>query len=223
MNDNGPTIQECSCAALLGTRGSWWAEAAAGPFGPRFQIERRKLSSRCSTVQSTANCVAAMPWRFESMMWRRIASRWRPVRFELTEQTRQASDDYLHQSVRKAEDFLFEGPGNSDCGLTTCQYARLVGEWISSIGLDRLKFGTHSLRRTSDLPPNRQSACCPTSARTHEDRAQRPLPGKAVVLRPSAKKEERTAGILQLAADLLQRASRQDRAKSRLATNSRLT
>ena len=28
------------------------------------------------------------------------------------------------------------------------QYARLVGEWIASIGLDRLKFGTHSLRRT---------------------------------------------------------------------------
>jgi integrase len=33
-------------------------------------------------------------------------------------------------------------------GLTTRQYARLVGQWITSIGLDRLKFGTHSLRRT---------------------------------------------------------------------------
>jgi hypothetical protein len=212
MNDNGPSIQECSCAALLGTRGSWWGRSRRWSIRTKVQIERRKLSSRCSTVQSTANCV-----------WRRIASRWRPVRFELTEQTHQASDDYLHQSVRKAEDFLFEGPGNSGRGLTTCQYARLVGEWIFSIGLDRLKFGTHSLRRTSDLPPNRQSACCPTSARTHEDRAQRPLPGKAGVLRPPAKKEERTAGILQLAADLLQRASRQDRAKSRHATNSRLT
>ena len=32
--------------------------------------------------------------------------------------------------------------------MTTRQYARLVGEWIASIGLDPLKFATHSLRRT---------------------------------------------------------------------------
>jgi len=30
----------------------------------------------------------------------------------------------------------------------TRQYARLVYEWIASIGLDPLQFGTHSLRRT---------------------------------------------------------------------------
>jgi hypothetical protein len=32
--------------------------------------------------------------------------------------------------------------------MTTRQYARLVSEWIASIGLDPLLFGTHSLRRT---------------------------------------------------------------------------
>jgi integrase len=32
--------------------------------------------------------------------------------------------------------------------LTTRQYARLVGEWVSGIGLDRLKYATHSMRRT---------------------------------------------------------------------------
>ena len=32
--------------------------------------------------------------------------------------------------------------------MTTRQYARLVTEWISSIGLDPSLFGTHSLRRT---------------------------------------------------------------------------
>jgi integrase len=36
----------------------------------------------------------------------------------------------------------------SNHGLTTRQYARLVGQWVASIGLDPLKFGTHSLRRT---------------------------------------------------------------------------
>ena len=75
----------------------------------------------------------------------------RPVRFELTEQTRQALDDHLRQSGRKAGDFLFAGRGPGDRGLTTRQYARLVGDWVASIGLDRLKFGTHSLRRTNRL------------------------------------------------------------------------
>jgi integrase len=71
----------------------------------------------------------------------------RPVRFELTEQTRQAIDEYLRLTGRKPSEFLFAGHGPG-AGLTTRQYARLVGQWISSIGLDPLKFGTHSLRRT---------------------------------------------------------------------------
>src|SRR5216684_5578803 len=33
-------------------------------------------------------------------------------------------------------------------GMTTRQYARLVSDWIGSIGLDPRLFGTHSLRRT---------------------------------------------------------------------------
>jgi integrase len=72
----------------------------------------------------------------------------RPVRFELTEQTRLAIDDYLRISRRKPGEFLFGGRGGDRHGLTTRQYARLVGQWVASIGLDPLKFGTHSLRRT---------------------------------------------------------------------------
>jgi integrase len=72
----------------------------------------------------------------------------RPVRFELTDQTRMAIDDYLRLTGRRAGQFLFAGRGGSDRGLTTRQYARLVREWVVSIGLDPAKFGTHSLRRT---------------------------------------------------------------------------
>jgi integrase len=71
----------------------------------------------------------------------------RPVRFELTDQTRQAIDEYLHATQRKAGEFLFAGRGGRG-GLTTRQYARLVAEWIAGINLDPRKFGTHSLRRT---------------------------------------------------------------------------
>ena len=72
----------------------------------------------------------------------------RPVRFELTDQTRMAIDDYLRLTGRKADQFLFAGRGDGGRGLTTRQYARLVQEWVASIGLDPAMFGTHSLRRT---------------------------------------------------------------------------
>jgi integrase len=71
-----------------------------------------------------------------------------PVRFELTEQTRQAIDDYLGVAGRKTGEFLFPSRRNSDRCMTTRHYARLVSRWIASIGLDAERFGTHSLRRT---------------------------------------------------------------------------
>ena len=72
----------------------------------------------------------------------------RPVQFEITDQARKAIDEYLRLTGRQPGQYLFAGRGGAERGLTTRQYARLVGEWIASIGLDPLKFGTHSLRRT---------------------------------------------------------------------------
>jgi integrase len=72
----------------------------------------------------------------------------RPVKFELTDQTREAVDDYLRAAGKKAGEFLFARSGRSDRGMTTRQYARLVSRWVGSIGLDAKLFGTHSLRRT---------------------------------------------------------------------------
>ena len=71
-----------------------------------------------------------------------------PVKFELTEQTRQAVDDYLKAARKKPGDFLFTGRSGPRRCISTRQYARLVSEWIASIGLDPTLFGTHSLRRT---------------------------------------------------------------------------
>jgi integrase len=72
----------------------------------------------------------------------------RPVRFELTEQTRQAVDDYIRAAGKKPGEFLFTARRGQERGMTTRQYARLLSEWIASIGLDPHLFGTHSLRRT---------------------------------------------------------------------------
>jgi len=71
-----------------------------------------------------------------------------PVRFELTEQTRQSVDDYLRYAVKRSGEFMFADRRRSEKSITTRQYARLVSEWIASIGLDPHLFGTHSLRRT---------------------------------------------------------------------------
>jgi integrase len=71
----------------------------------------------------------------------------RPVRFELTEQTRQTIDEYLATADKKPGEYLFKGhrPGES---MTTRQYARLLADWLVGIGLDPHVYGTHSLRRT---------------------------------------------------------------------------
>jgi len=71
----------------------------------------------------------------------------RPVRFELTEQTRQAVDDYLKVSRKKPGEFLFTSP-KSGRSMTPRQYGRLVSDWLIGIGLDPHLYGTHSLRRT---------------------------------------------------------------------------
>lgn len=71
-----------------------------------------------------------------------------PVKFELTEQTRQAVDDYLTAARKKPGEPLFTGRGDAGQCMTTRQYARLVSEWVAAIGLDPRFFGTHSLRRT---------------------------------------------------------------------------
>jgi integrase len=69
--------------------------------------------------------------------------------------------------------FLFAGRGEPSRGLTTRQYARLVGEWIASIGLDPLKFNTHSLRRTKATLIYRRTGNLRAFCWTHQDRERR--------------------------------------------------
>ena len=71
----------------------------------------------------------------------------RPVRFELTEQTRQALDEYIAAVGKKPGEYLFNGRRHGQ-SMTTRQYARLLSEWLVAIGLDPHVYGTHSLRRT---------------------------------------------------------------------------
>ena len=62
----------------------------------------------------------------------------RPVRFEITEQTRQAVDDYLRVANRKRGEFLFAAQHQPERALSTRQYARL---WNAPLTVDRLQVG----------------------------------------------------------------------------------
>jgi integrase len=79
-----------------------------------------------------------------------------PVRFELTEQTRQAVDDFISATAKQPCDFMFAVRRSPERSISTRQYARLVSAWIASIGLDPHHFGTHSLRRTKATLISRQ-------------------------------------------------------------------
>ena len=45
-------------------------------------------------------------------------------------------------------EFLWPGRFHDRYNISTRQYARLVREWVKSIGLEPSAFGTHSMRRT---------------------------------------------------------------------------
>ncbi len=72
----------------------------------------------------------------------------RPVQFEITEQTREAVGRWLEKKDLYKGEPLFPSRINRQRSLTTRQYARLLGSWLCSIGLDPLTYGTNSLRRT---------------------------------------------------------------------------
>jgi len=164
MNDN-----DTNSSGTIGRRPPWNKGKLVGakpPLRPshvwsirtKLQIERRTrdlalfnlaIDSKlrgCDVVAVRVDDVAPSEYSMDRATSRQTKTG-RPVRFELTDQTRVAIDDYFKPTGRKPSQYLFAGRGDRGV-LTTRQYARLVQEWVASIWLDPAKFGTHSLRRT---------------------------------------------------------------------------
>ena len=72
----------------------------------------------------------------------------KPVQFELTAPTRNAVAAWIAQVALGDKGCLFPSRIHTRPHLSTRQYARIVNQWVASIGLDPHKYGTHSLRRT---------------------------------------------------------------------------
>ncbi|MBA1145141.1 tyrosine-type recombinase/integrase [Mesorhizobium neociceri] len=72
----------------------------------------------------------------------------RPVQFELMTDARASLLAWLERRGGTIDDYAFPSRIDRSVPMSTRQYARLVDEWVSAIGLRREEYGTHSLRRT---------------------------------------------------------------------------
>jgi len=72
----------------------------------------------------------------------------RPVQFELLEPARASIMAWLERRGGTLDEYAFPSRTDHAKHLSTRQYARLVDEWVTGIGLRYQDYGTHSLRRT---------------------------------------------------------------------------
>ena len=72
----------------------------------------------------------------------------KPVRFEITEGTRKSLLRWMEEPLMIGSEFLWPGRFHERLHISTRQYARLVRDWVNSIGLEPSAYGTHSMRRT---------------------------------------------------------------------------
>jgi integrase len=78
----------------------------------------------------------------------RATVRQRKTGHRVTEQTREAIDAYMTRFGRKPGDFLFGSRRNGSRCISTRQYARLLGSWTASVGLDPRIFGRWASKAT---------------------------------------------------------------------------
>jgi integrase len=72
----------------------------------------------------------------------------RPVRFEITETTRQSLERWIDSPEMRGTEFLWPSRFHDSPHISTRQYARILRDWVTSIGLESSAYGTHSMRRT---------------------------------------------------------------------------
>ena len=101
----------------------------------------------CDLVKITIGTLVSGPAiRFRSMVIQQKTGR--PVQFEITADTRASLLAWLERRGGTIDDFAFLSRVSADGHLSTQQYARLVDEWVTAIGLPAAEYGTPSLRRT---------------------------------------------------------------------------
>lgn len=72
----------------------------------------------------------------------------RPVQFQLMDTARKTMRAWLERRGGSFGEYVFPSRNDYMGHMSTCQYARLVHEWVAGIGLQPHDYVTHSLRRT---------------------------------------------------------------------------
>ena len=72
----------------------------------------------------------------------------KPVRFEISEGTRASVENWMKDELMVSSEYLWPGRFLERLHISTRQYARIVRDWVTSIGLEASAYGTHSMRRT---------------------------------------------------------------------------
>jgi integrase len=72
----------------------------------------------------------------------------KPVRFEISDGTRASLDKWMQDPLMVGSKYLWPGRFHERLHISTRQYARIVRDWVISIGLEASACGTHSMRRT---------------------------------------------------------------------------
>lgn len=68
----------------------------------------------------------------------------KPVRFEVTNKTRQSLNRWIRDPEMIGPEFLWPSRIHGSLHLFTRQYARIVRGWVMSFGLEPSAYGTHS-------------------------------------------------------------------------------
>lgn len=71
-----------------------------------------------------------------------------PLHFQMTAQTRSSLTRWIAHKALGANRYLFPTRLHASPYISVRQYARLIEDWVSGIGLDASRYGTESLRRT---------------------------------------------------------------------------
>lgn len=80
------------------------------------------------------------------------AHRGRSIRCTLSQATMSVLEEWIGQSAKKLNDYLFPGrAGGGSKPLTARQLSRLLKAWVEDVGLDASLYGLESLRRTRSI------------------------------------------------------------------------
>ncbi len=77
----------------------------------------------------------------------------KPVRFEISEGTRASLARWMREPLMVGSEYLWPGRFHERLHISTRQYARIVRDWVTSIGLEASAYEERSARRIPPPPP----------------------------------------------------------------------